>query len=233
MNRVLMLTCAVAAMALLSVDANAAGRLRARGGCGCSQPAPTPMYTAPQPAASCCGGSAVSHAMPGMTMPATPVVVPGSAVPASPAVPGGHQHHSAASTDATTIAISTEKPAASCCGKGGSCCGKDKAAVLVSADGPKGTEKVVDKADAKEVKLEGTLWCAKCGLKEVGVKKCTNAIQVKDGDKTVTYYLDDKGNGEDYHEGLCGGGKKEGAKVTGTVTEKDGKKWVKVSKVEE
>lgn len=220
MNRVLMLACAVAVSALVTADANAAGRLRARGGCGCSQPA-APVYSAPQPAAPCCGGPVVPHAMPGMVMPATP------AVPA----PGGHQH-SAAPTEAATVVVSTEKPAASCCGKGGSCCGKDKAA-LVSADEPKATEKVADKADAKEVKLEGTLWCAKCGLKEAGVKKCTNAIQVKDGDKTVTYFLDDKGNGEDYHEGLCGGGKKEGAKVTGTVTEKDSKKWVKVSKVEE
>lgn len=105
-------------------------------------------------------------------------------------------------------------------------------ASLTPDDKPKGDEKPAAKAD-KEVTLTGTMACAKCGLKEEGVKKCTNAIQVKEGDKTVTYYLDDKGNGEDYHEGLCGGGKKEGAKVTGIVAEKDGKKWVKVTKVEE
>ena len=95
-----------------------------------------------------------------------------------------------------------------------------------------GDGKPAAKAD-KEVTLTGTLVCAKCGLKEPGVKKCTNAIQVKDGDMTVTYFLDDKGNDETYHEGLCGGGTKSGAKVTGTVTEKDGKRWVKATKVEE
>ena len=88
-------------------------------------------------------------------------------------------------------------------------------------------------ARAKEETLTGTMWCAKCGLKEKGVKKCTNVLVVKNGDKSVTYYLDDKGTGEDYHEGLCGGGTKEGATVTGVVTEKDGKKWVKPTKVEE
>jgi hypothetical protein len=85
----------------------------------------------------------------------------------------------------------------------------------------------------KEVTLTGTLVCAKCGLKEPGVKTCTNALQVKDGEMTVTYYLSDKGNGETYHEGLCGGGTKAGAKVTGTVTEKDGRRWLTASKVEE
>jgi hypothetical protein len=86
---------------------------------------------------------------------------------------------------------------------------------------------------AEPVTLTGTMWCAKCGLKIEGIKKCTNAIVVKEGDKSVTYFMEDKGNDEDYHEGLCGGGKKEGAKVTGTVSEKDGKKWIKVTKVEE
>lgn len=86
---------------------------------------------------------------------------------------------------------------------------------------------------AKEETLTGTMWCAKCGLKDKAFKKCTNALVVKDGDKSVTYYLEDKGNGEDYHEGLCGGGSKEGVKVTGVVTEKDNKKWIKASKVEE
>lgn len=99
-------------------------------------------------------------------------------------------------------------------------------------DKPKADEKPGAKAD-KEVALTGTLVCAKCGLKEPGVKKCTNAIQVKDGDMTVTYFLDDKGNGETYHEGLCGGGTKAGAKVTGTASEKDGKRWVKATKIEE
>jgi hypothetical protein len=84
--------------------------------------------------------------------------------------------------------------------------------------------------DKKEVKLTGTLVCGKCGL---GVTKaCSNALQVKDGEKTVTYFLDDKGNKEDYHEGVCGDGKIAGVVVTGNVTEKDGKKFVKPSKVE-
>jgi Family of unknown function (DUF6370) len=91
---------------------------------------------------------------------------------------------------------------------------------------------LADKADEpeKEVKLTGTLMCGKCSLKMT--PKCSNALQVKEGEKVVTYILDDKGNGETYHEGVCGDGKIEGVVVTGTVTEKDGKKMVKASKVE-
>ena len=81
----------------------------------------------------------------------------------------------------------------------------------------------------KEVTLKGEMMCAKCALKEA--TKCTTAIQVKEGDKTVTYLLLDKGNGEDYHEEVCGGAKKEGS-VTGVVSEKDGKKYITPSKVE-
>lgn len=83
--------------------------------------------------------------------------------------------------------------------------------------------------DKKETTLKGTVLCAKCALKEA--KKCVTAIQVKDGEKTVTYYLDDKGSKEEYHEAVCGGEMKEGT-VVGVVSEKDGKKWVKPSKVE-
>ena len=86
-----------------------------------------------------------------------------------------------------------------------------------------------DKDKPKEVTLKGTILCAKCVLKET--KTCTTAIQVKEGDKVVTYYLDDKGHKEDYHEKVCGGDKAEGS-VTGVVVEKDGKKWIKPSKVE-
>jgi Family of unknown function (DUF6370) len=84
-------------------------------------------------------------------------------------------------------------------------------------------------ADDKEVKLEGTIVCAKCALKET--QKCTNAIIVKENGKDVTYYFVDKGAGEDYHEEVCGGDKKPGT-VTGTVSEKDGKKQIKPTKVE-
>lgn len=83
--------------------------------------------------------------------------------------------------------------------------------------------------DKKETTLKGTVQCAKCALKEPG--KCVTVIQVKDAGKTVTYYLDDKGTNEEYHEAVCGGETKEGT-VVGVVTEKDGKKWVKPSKVE-
>jgi hypothetical protein len=84
-------------------------------------------------------------------------------------------------------------------------------------------------AQEKEVTLKGTILCAKCALKEA--KTCTTAIVVKEGDKEVTYYFKDKGNKEDYHEEVCGGARKEGT-VTGTITEKDGRKWITPKKVE-
>jgi hypothetical protein len=86
-------------------------------------------------------------------------------------------------------------------------------------------------ADQKEVTLKGNIMCAKCELKEKDVTKCTTVIQVKEDGKDVTYYLKDKGNSEDYHDNVCGGGKKEGT-VTGVVSEKDGKKYITPSKVE-
>jgi hypothetical protein len=87
-----------------------------------------------------------------------------------------------------------------------------------------------DKAEpAKQVKLEGTIVCSKCTLKET--KQCGNAIIVKEDGKDVTYYFIDKGNGEDYHDEVCGGGKKAGT-VVGVVSEKDGKKYITPSKVE-
>jgi len=87
---------------------------------------------------------------------------------------------------------------------------------------------VMAQEKGKEVTLKGTLMCAKCTLGKTA--ECTTAIQVKEGDKTVTYYLDDKGAGEEHHEPICGGAKKEGT-VVGTVREKDGQKYIKPSKV--
>jgi hypothetical protein len=78
-----------------------------------------------------------------------------------------------------------------------------------------------DKKDKKaETKtLEGKLVCTKCKLSETDA--CGNALLVKDGDKTITYYIKDKGKGEKYHK--CSG--EQDAKVTGKVT-KDGDKMV-------
>lgn len=84
--------------------------------------------------------------------------------------------------------------------------------------------------DDKEVRLTGTLVCGACTLNET--KKCANILQVKEQDKTVNYFLDDKGTKEEYHEGVCGDGKVENVTVTGVVSEKEGKKFVKPSKVD-
>ena len=86
------------------------------------------------------------------------------------------------------------------------------------------------KAEVKEVKLTGTLVCGSCKLNES--KKCANVLQVKDKDKTISYWLTDKASDEAYHEKICGGGELKDVTVTGVVTEKDGKKMVKASKVD-
>jgi len=78
----------------------------------------------------------------------------------------------------------------------------------------------------KEVTLKGTILCAKCELKET--EKCTNAIRVKEDGKEVVYYFDDKGNKESYHKKICQ--KTAEGSVTGTVSEKDGKKYIKPAK---
>jgi len=85
-----------------------------------------------------------------------------------------------------------------------------------------------DKKDEKKT-LEGTLTCTKCALGET--KACGHALIVKDGEKKVTYYLVDKGGKEAYHKNCCTADV-EGVKVTGKITEKDGKKSVEEPKVE-
>jgi hypothetical protein len=80
--------------------------------------------------------------------------------------------------------------------------------------------------DKKEVTLKGTILCAKCELKEA--KKCTNAIRVKEDGKDVVYLFKDKGAKESYHKEICQA-TKEGS-VTGTVEEKEGKKYITPAK---
>ena len=85
------------------------------------------------------------------------------------------------------------------------------------------------------VTLKGTIACSKCTFDEpVEKDKCNIAIKVKEKDKEVIYYFD----AESHKKWMGGDGdinfckvKKEGT-VTGTVTEKGGKKWIHVDKLE-
>ena len=79
----------------------------------------------------------------------------------------------------------------------------------------------------KEVTLKGTILCGKCALKET--PKCHTAIKVKEGDKDVVYYFDEAGS-KKYHKEICT--ETKDGEVTGVTGEKDGKKTIKVSKVE-
>jgi len=80
------------------------------------------------------------------------------------------------------------------------------------------------KADGKEETLKGTITCAKCDLKLA--KACHTVIKVKD----TVYWFDKASKGyKDSHKQICTEAK-EGS-VTGVVSEKDGKKIIKVSKI--
>jgi hypothetical protein len=81
-----------------------------------------------------------------------------------------------------------------------------------------------DAKDAKAVTKEGKLVCSKCTLAETD--ECGNALKVKEGDKTVVYYLKDKGRGEKYHKGVCPANAEKDASVTGVITEDGGKKYI-------
>ena len=86
---------------------------------------------------------------------------------------------------------------------------------------------VVFAADAITVTGEGK--CAKCALGET--KKCQNVIEVTEGGKTVKYYLAPNKVAKDYHGTVCKATVKTTA--TGEVEEKEGKKVLTATKVEE
>ena len=104
------------------------------------------------------------------------------------------------------------------------------AALLVPAFAADEKKPVDKKDDKKEEKLEGTLVCSKCKLKET--EACGNALVVKGADKKeVVYFLKDEGKKEKYHADCCKADVP--ATVTGgKVTEKDGKKTLEGGKVE-
>lgn len=83
-----------------------------------------------------------------------------------------------------------------------------------------------DKKADKVVTLKGSIKCTKCELGETD--KCGHAIAVKEGDKTVVYYILDKGGAEKYHGKVCKA--PADGSVTGTVSEKEKKKFITPAK---
>ena len=83
--------------------------------------------------------------------------------------------------------------------------------------------------DAKETTITGNMVCGKCKLHET--KSCQNVIQVEANGKTVNYYLAKNDVSDAQHEDVCHGDTKK-MTATGTVTEKDGKEILTVTKLE-
>jgi aerobic-type carbon monoxide dehydrogenase small subunit (CoxS/CutS family) len=84
---------------------------------------------------------------------------------------------------------------------------------------------------AEEKTIKGDTGCAKCTLKET--KECQNVLTVDENGKEVNYYMDMKNKvAKENHQkgGFCQGGKV--AKVTGTIKEEGGKKWIEPTKIE-
>ena len=97
--------------------------------------------------------------------------------------------------------------------------------VAVSGVTTTAAQKDEKKKDEKKT-IEGKMVCTKCKLAETDA--CGNAVQVKEGDKTITYYIKDKGKAETYHK--CSG--EQAVKVTGKIVEKDKKLIIEDAKVE-
>lgn len=82
---------------------------------------------------------------------------------------------------------------------------------------------------AADVTITGEGQCAKCALNET--KSCQNAIVTKEDGKDVTYYLVHNAVAKKFHPKICQDTKKITA--TGTVEEKDGKKFLTPKKITE
>ena len=83
---------------------------------------------------------------------------------------------------------------------------------------------------ADDVTLQGNIVCAKCTLKKADAKECQNVLLAKGADgKDVEYYMA-RSEAADAVGEVCTG--KKPVTVTGTVSEKDGRKWITASKVE-
>jgi hypothetical protein len=84
-------------------------------------------------------------------------------------------------------------------------------------------------AAAADETYTGTVVCAKCTLKKADAKQCQDVLVVKTGSTTAEYYISKNAVAEKFGH-ICTG--EQPASVTGSVMEKDGKKWITASKME-
>ncbi len=102
--------------------------------------------------------------------------------------------------------------------------------LVVAALAVAGAAAIATAAEAS-VTLDGTVVCAKCSLKKADAKECQNVLVVEGQDgATQEYYIAKNETAEKYGH-VCTSKKK--AKVTGTVSEKDGRKWIAPSAIED
>ncbi len=85
-------------------------------------------------------------------------------------------------------------------------------------------------AGAGEETVTAKIMCAKCSLKKADADKCQDVLVTKDTAAKVTEYYVEKNDVAKAFGHVCQGEKP--ALATGTVTEKDGKKWISATKME-
>jgi len=81
--------------------------------------------------------------------------------------------------------------------------------------------------DDKPVTVTGAIMCAKCVLNKPDATACQDVLVATD---KTEYYLVKNAVTEKFGHGCK---TEKSAVVTGTVTDKDGKKWMEASKIEE
>lgn len=86
-------------------------------------------------------------------------------------------------------------------------------------------------AAADPITVTGKVMCAKCTLKKADAKECQDVLVVKNAQGATTEYYLVKNAVQEKFGHVCTGEKP--ASVTGTVAEKDGKKWLDATKMDE
>lgn len=85
--------------------------------------------------------------------------------------------------------------------------------------------------EKEQTTLSGSMVCAHCTLHEKGVTACQDVLVVKGAEKSgeAKYYFEKSKVVDDFGHG-CMGDKQ--VRVTGAVSEKDGRKWIAATKIE-